>query len=170
MHDWHRTLADALTAETSAGASPDGATQLEIAFGRARTAIVYALELSHAHRVPATGSVAGDDIWMRLGDARARFTLNRREGFILVSRPDASEVRVRWDGAARTLVAESALGGASGASPQIGASGEAIASADLEAVARSAIDALVVGWKALASSAKERTTAPLEFDNEPTKG
>src|SRR6516164_4738736 len=93
MDDWHRRLARELVAETPAGSVPDTAAALEIAFGEARSAVTYALELARAHRIPASGNVAGDDIWLQLGDARVRFTLNRREGHVAVSRPDRDEVR-----------------------------------------------------------------------------
>jgi hypothetical protein len=92
MDDWHRKLVGELVKD-SPTASPDGGAALEIAFGQARSALAYALELARAHRIPATGYVAGDSIWMQLADRRARFTLNRREGTVLVQLHDEDETR-----------------------------------------------------------------------------
>jgi len=94
MDDWHRKLVKELGKETVAGFVPDSAAALEIAFGKARSALAYALELARAHRIPATGNVAGDSIWLQLGDGRIRFTLNRRAGEVVVIRPGHDETRV----------------------------------------------------------------------------
>ncbi len=144
MDDWHRRLVKDLVSETPAGFVPDAAASLEIAFGQARSAVTYALELARAHRIPVTGSVAGDDVWMQLGEGRIRFTLNRREGHVTVARPGQDEVRVRTDAAA------------TGAQ-------------DLGAMAREAIDALVAVWRGKPVAERRPSAPPPDFDDEPTK-
>jgi hypothetical protein len=94
MDDWHRKLVKELGSETAAGFVPDAAAALEIAFGQARSAIAYALELARAHHINAAGNVAGDSVWLQLGDGRIRFTLNRRAGEVVVIRPGHDEMRV----------------------------------------------------------------------------
>jgi hypothetical protein len=164
---WHRKLAlDLGTAGTPApapertddpAAGLDGTTLLEIAFGRARSVFAYALELALAHRLPATGSVAGDDVWLRLGNARARFTMNRREGLVVVSSSQAGEVRARWDDARRAIV-------------DLDAEGAPKATVDLEAMARSAVDGIVAEWRAHPSAAMRLSVHPRDHEDEPTKG
>src|SRR5579871_3679814 len=143
MDDWHQKLVRDLVAETPAGFVPDAAAALEVAFGQARSAIAYALELARAHRIPAAGNIGGDDVWLRLGDGRVRFVLNRREGQVLVTRPGQDEARF-----------------AAGA----------IDAAQLGALAQGAIDALVAGWRALPAHEKKTSAPPAEFEDEPTKG
>jgi hypothetical protein len=143
MEDWHRKLARELVSETPAGFVPGEAASVEIAFGEARSAITYALELARAHRIPAAGNVAGDGIWLQLGDGRVRFVLNRREGNVTVVRPGHDESRI-------TLA-------------------EAL-KADLGKMAREAIDALVAAWRALPVEAKRPSAPPPDFEDEPTKG
>jgi hypothetical protein len=143
MDDWHRKLARELVSETPAGFVPDAAAALEIAFGEARSAITYALELARAHHIPAAGNVAGDGVWLQLGDGRVRFVLNRREGNLTVVRPGHDEVRIALAEAAKT---------------------------DLGKMAREAIDALVAAWRALPVEAKRQSTPPPDFEEEPTKG
>jgi hypothetical protein len=156
MDEWHQKLALELggtAASPSTGASLDGATALEIAFGRARSVLAYALELALAHRIPATGSIGGDDITLRLGDARVRFAMNRRDGLVLVSRLDLDEVRARWDEANRAIV-DAGSG----------------AHVDLENVARGAVDAMVAGWRAHALAAQAISVQAPDREDEPTKG
>jgi hypothetical protein len=155
MTDWHRKLALDL-GTTTPKASLEGPTLLEIAFGRARSIFAYALELAVAHRLPATGSVAGDDVWLRLGDARARFTMNRRDGHVVVSRPPGEELRAVWDPAQGAIV-ELRAGGATGA-------------IDLEAMAQSAVDGIVAEWRARPPSARLLSVHPPDHEDEPTKG
>lgn len=95
MEDWHRKLAGELAKETAQGFLPEPAAALEIAFGQARSAVTYALELARAHRLPVAGNVAGDSIWIQLGDGRVRFTLNRRAGEVIVLRPGVDETYVK---------------------------------------------------------------------------
>jgi hypothetical protein len=94
MDDWHRKLVNELGKETPSGTVPDAAASLEIAFGQARSAITYALELARAHHIAAAGNVAGDSVWLQLGEGRIRFTLNRRSGDVVVIRPGHDEIRV----------------------------------------------------------------------------
>jgi hypothetical protein len=143
MDDWHRKLARELVSETAAGFVPDAAASLEIAFGEARSAITYALELARAHHIPAAGNVAGDGIWLQLGEGRVRFVLNRRDGNLTVVRPGHDEARIPLSEAAKT---------------------------DLGKMAREAIDALVAAWRALPVEAKRQSTPPPDFEEEPTKG
>jgi hypothetical protein len=161
MDDWHRKLARDLVSETPAGpaqngrdgerSAPDGAQLLEIAFGQARSAVTYVLELARAHRLPATGSVAGDDVWVQLGDAKARFTLNRREAHVVAVRPGKSEARFRYDKTKGALV-----------------DGDSVP-AELGAVAREAIDAIVTAWRARPIRERVPSAPPPEFEDEPTK-
>ncbi len=141
MDDWHRKLVKDLTQETASGFLPDAAASLEIAFGQARSALTYALELARAHRIPVAGNVTGDSIWLQLGDGRVRFTMNRRAGEVVVVRPGQDETRVKPGGG-----------------------GE-----DLGATARSAIDAMVAAFKALPATSKRPSMPPPDFEEEPTK-
>jgi hypothetical protein len=159
-HEWHGKIARDLMSRRAPGAAPaaragdrfvDGPTSLEIGLGRARSAVAYVLEMARAHRIPATGSLAGDDVWMQLGDTRVRFTLNRREGHVVVTRPGRGETRVRWDEAARAL-----------------ADGDG-ALADLGAIARDAIEVVVADWRA-SPAHQGAASPPNELDDEPTKG
>jgi hypothetical protein len=138
--DWHRKLAGEFAQETAAGFVPEPAAALEIAFGEARSAVTYALELARAHRLPAAGNVSGDSIWLQLGDGRVRFTLNRRASEVAVLRPGFDETYVKVGGE------------------------------DLGAMARTAIDALVTTWRALPTAVKRPSAPPADFDDEPTKG
>jgi len=157
MDDWHSKLALDLIGETPARGLPDSAASMEIAFGHARSAITYALELARAHRLPATGRVVGDDVWLQFGDGQVRVTLNRRDGHILVdahvpgpSTPRHDETRVHWhDGA---LVDESG------------------SAADPSALTRTMIDVLVTDWRARPPSERRASSAPPpDLDDEPTK-
>jgi hypothetical protein len=149
--DWHERLARevALGASSHETVGADAAA-LEIEFGRARSAITYALELSRAHRVPVAGNVAGDDVWMKLGDARARFLLNRRDGYVAIVIGQGDEVRAQWNAEKRAL---------------IDAAGNPV---DLGKVAREAIDTLIADWRKLPSRSRVPVTPNRE--DEPTKG
>jgi hypothetical protein len=139
MDEWHRKLVNDLTQETAAGFVPDAAAALEIAFGQARSAITYTLELARAHRIPVAGNVSGDAIWLHLGEQRLRLTLNRRAGEVVVQRPEQDSVTVKVGGE------------------------------DLGAMARSAIDAMVAAFKALPAEAKRPSMPPSDFEEETTK-
>jgi hypothetical protein len=158
MDDWHSKLARDLMAETPAGTKlADSAASMEVAFGRARSAITYALELARAHRLPATGRVVGDDVWLQFGDGQVRVTLNRRDGHIVLdahvpgpSKPRHDETRVHWKGGA--LVDE---GGAA---------------VDPGDITRAMIDVLVTDWRSRPASERKLSSAPPpDLDDEPTK-
>ncbi len=140
MDDWHRRLVSELGKETVAGFVPDTAASLEIAFGKARSAIAYALELARAHRIPAAGNVAGDSIWLQLGPGRIRFTLNRRAENVVLLRPGQDEQVFTLD------------------------------QGDLGVLAQESIDALVTAFRALPAEAKRPSAPPSDFEDEPTKG
>lgn len=143
---WHRAVARALAVPALA----EDLAEFEIAFGRVREVVSYVLELARAHRLPASGNVIGDDVWIRFGQARARFTLNRREGVLVVQTPQL-EQRLAWskelhgvvDGARRPC--------------------------DAKAIARSAMDELILAWQ---TDRSPRLPAPSarEYEDEPTKG
>ncbi len=143
---WHRAVARALAVPTLT----DEAAEFEIAFGRAREALAYVLELARAHRLPVSGNLAGDDVWVAFGQARVRFTLNRREGHVVV-RGIHREERLTWNKSVRALVDVKNR------------------THDLPAIARVAIDELVVQWQT-ANSPRLPITSLREFEDEPTKG
>ena len=161
MDEWHRRLARELVAETPAGSISDGAAILEIGFGQARTAVAYVLELARAHRLPATGSVEGDDIWLQFGDRRVRFTLNRRDGHVVVLRTvlETNDGEARQEGALVRWEDER--------SDVIDSEG---ASVDLAEMARAAIDTLVDEWRAHSGKHKVAPRTSAECDDEPTRG
>jgi hypothetical protein len=167
MDDWQRKLAREIVAETPTGTLPDGEATLEVAFGDARAAVTYALEIARAHRLPATGSVVADQLWMRLGDGKVRLTLNRRVGAVEVdvSLPGAatsqtpkettSEMRVvRWKEAEHKLVDDRG------------------SATDLGELARSAIDAIVADYRARPPSEKKQLSSapPPDLEDTPTRG
>jgi len=157
MDDWHSKLARDLMAETPSGAVFDAGASMEIAFGQARSAITYALELARAHRLPATGRVEGDEVWLRFGHGQGSLTLNRREGYIAVEvhlpgPPVARrEQQLRWHD--RGFVDDS--GGP----------------ADPGAITRTLIDELVADWRSRPESERGRLSSapPPDLDDEPTK-
>jgi len=159
MDDWHNRLARDIVAETPAGKLEDGDAMLEVAFGSARAAVTYALELARAHRLPAMGNVAGDHLWMRLGDGSVRVTLNRRASLVEadVSRSPiegapARVTTVRWKEDARGLFDEE---------------GTAL---DLGAMARAAIADLVSDWKSRRPDQKKLSSAPPpDLEDTPTR-
>jgi len=154
MDEWHRKLARDLVARTPAVTPDERATALEVAFGDARAAVAFTLEFARAHRIVATGNVAGDDLWIQLGEARARFTLNRREARVIV-RARGDEKHLQWDDARNAIV---------------DATGTL---ADLQAAARSTLDAIVSEWRSSPTVALLSSVPPQpdpEHDDEPTKG
>ncbi len=158
MDDWHNRIARDIVAETPAGKLADGDAMLEVAFGSARAAVSYALELARAHRLPAAGSVAGDHLWLRLGDGSVRVTLNRRASLVEADvsrafRAGGHLTTVRWKEDERGLVDEQG------------------SATDLGAIARSAIADLVADWKALRPERKKLSSAPPpDLDDTPTRG
>lgn len=106
MDEWRsRLAADLLDAPASPGGALAHATAMEIAFGKARSELTYVLALGRAHRVPITGDVAGDAIWIRLGEEHLAFTFDRASSVISmeatgranasITRPDAIDEAVR---------------------------------------------------------------------------
>jgi hypothetical protein len=96
--EWRARLADQLLGtETPIGDratfTPDAASYMEIAFGKARSELSYVLGLGRSHSLPVAGSVTGDEVWIRLGDAELRFALDRA----------AKVVRATADGQTRAL-------------------------------------------------------------------
>ncbi len=142
---WHRALAGAL----SLPATDEGA-ELEIAFGHVRSTIVYVLELGRAHRLAASGNVLGDSVWLALGQASVRFTLNRRERVIHV-RSLRGEERLAWNRARGSLVDSNG------------------AAYESTSVVRGAVDELVACWRADPAERFSKTPSR-NFDDEPTKG
>jgi hypothetical protein len=154
MDDWHRKVARELVARTPSGVLDPHAGALEIAFGDARAAIAFTLEIARAHRIVASGCIVGDDLWIQLGDARARFTLNRRESRVIVRAP-SGEQHLHWDPATNAMVDGTG-------SP-----------ADLEALARITLDAIIDQWRCSPTIELLSIVPPqpdLEQDDEPTKG
>jgi hypothetical protein len=79
-----------------------GATAMEIAFGKARSELTYVLELGRAHHLPVVGSVVGDDIWIRVGEAKLELTLDRATTTIegsIAGKP----TRLTWDPKQRAI-------------------------------------------------------------------
>jgi hypothetical protein len=154
MDDWHQKLARNLVARTTSTAREEHSTALEVAFGRARAAMAYVLELARAHRVPASGGIVGDDIWVQIGDHRARFTLNRRGAYIAIL-TDHDERRLQWDDGRREIV--DTLG----------------APSDVEQIAQAVIAAVVDRWNRSPAAARLAKLPPqpdIEREDEPTKG
>jgi hypothetical protein len=165
MDDWHRRVAVEIVSDTPAGArlaspsalAPEAATALEIALGEVRSVITYVLEIARAHRLAASGNVAGDDVWLQLGDVRLRATLNRREGHAVLavtglSGTGRAEARLRWDDDKRAIVDGSG------------------ARTDAAALAREHIDGMVSAWRARPASERRPSAHPSDFEDEPTKG
>jgi hypothetical protein len=150
--DWHRKLARELAEDTPHAPFAEDAAALEIEFGRARSAITYVLELARAHRIPATGSVTGDDVWIKLGEARVRFTLNRREAHVVIAISPQDEWHAAWNTEKRTLVDTQG------------------AALDLGGKAREAIDGLVAEWRKMPSRPRVPVSEAKNRDDEPTKG
>jgi hypothetical protein len=176
MDDWQRRLARDIVAETPAGKLPDAEATLEVAFGDARAAVTYALELARAYRLPAAGSVVGDHLWMRLGDGKMRLTLNRRSATIEadVSLCSAAAASASAQPGAKDAKAPdnvaivSLLTWRQGEGALVDDRGTPT---DLGAVARAAIDALVADWKARPPAEKKLSSAPPpDLEDTPTRG
>ena len=147
--DWHaRLLRELALASTADGC--EELTALEIAFGHARTAITYAIEVARAHRIPALANVSGDDVWFQLGDERTRITLNRRDQHVIAHRPGVDTTRVRWDRNRRMAM--------NGDNP-----------VDVGALARDGIDAVVAAWRARPTRDRVSGPPPRNTEDELTK-
>jgi hypothetical protein len=152
MLDWHRRVAADLTARTPSGGPDEGDVALEVALGQAREAIAFVLELARAHRIAAAGNLIGDDVWVHLGAARARFTLSRRDARITFRQSPGEGTIIRWEAAQSALV---------------DARGQRV---EALSVARRAMDSLLTEWST--NPVLETTSSPRhkELDDEPTKG
>jgi hypothetical protein len=147
--DWHVRLHHALSSDSRSVAS-DEVIALEIAFGQARTAITYAIELARAHRIPAQGATTGDDVWFQLGDWRTRVVLNRRERHLIARRPGQDETRVRWDCSADTAMTDDGP-------------------IDVGTLTREGIDAVVAAWRAQLGSRQIEAPTPRNTEDELTR-
>ena len=143
---WHRAVARALAVPTLA----EELAEFEIAFGRIREVVTYVLELARAHRLPASGNVIGDDVWILFGQERARFTLNRREE-VLIVRTTKLEQRFPWSKELHSVVDSSGR------------------PCDVKALARSAMGELIAQWQA-DRSPRLAASSSREYEDEPTKG
>ncbi len=117
-------------ASASFSFSPEGATALEIALGKARSELTYWLELGRAHHLPVVGNVMGDEVWIRLGESTLRFTLDRTASLVTTSAAGKAATTMAWDAARRTIV-----------------DGEG-APVDVDALVRASVDAIVSAWRA----------------------
>lgn len=147
--DWHVRLHHELASDSRSVAS-DEVTALEIAFGQARTAINYAIELARAHRIPVQGATAGDDVWFQLGDWRTRIVLNRRERQLVARRPGHDETYVRWDCGHETAMTEDGP-------------------VDVGELARQGIDAVVAAWRTQPGSRHMEAPSPRNTEDELTR-
>ena len=134
-HEWRARLAAELIGESGiqpasqrATFAPDGATAMEIAFGHARSELTYLLELGRAHHLPVVGVVAGDEIWVRLGESKISFRFDRQATVIHASVAGA-ESSLSWDPKVRAVVTND---------------GRAV---DVQTLVQSAIDATVRAFK-----------------------
>jgi hypothetical protein len=153
MDEWYRTVAAQLVARTRAHRPSEGDSALEVAFGRVRALVAYVLEFGRAHRVSIAGSVAGDDVWLQLGTGpRARWTLNRRDGRIVLRVPGEEGHAVRWDDGRRAMV------------------DVAGAVVDIVPVARKVLEELVARWATDPSFDEPAAQPAREYEDEPTKG
>lgn len=134
MDAWRKGLVSQLVGDAhvanATSFEPTADAQLEIAFGRARTELAYLLGLAGPNRLPFTGILHGDEIWVHLGSAaELRFRVDRAHATI-VATLGGKEIPLRWDTSKKSLVE---------------ASGETV---DMEAFVRAAIDQAVAAFKA----------------------
>jgi hypothetical protein len=143
--EWRARLAvdllggdDAAPVSRRARLAPEGPTAVEIAFGKARSELTYVLELGRAHHRPVVGSVVGDEIWIRLGEAKLSFRFDRRTTAVhalIVGR----EATLAWDDGRRAIVS----GG-----------GDVV---DVESFVREAVDETVRAFKGEEAAADSAT-------------
>jgi hypothetical protein len=128
MDDWRDRLAEQMVGKSlRPGFTPDAAAQMEIVLGRARSEITYFLELGRAHRLPVGGSVNGDDVYLRLGQATLRFTYRRKDAAIDVTIPGRDMMTLKHE-----------------AGRLVDAAGSEVNAVEL---VRGALDATVAAWK-----------------------
>ncbi len=107
MDEWRKRLATKLLGDRGTPTLElDARTTLEIALGRARSEVTYVLELGRSHALPMGGSVTGDDVWLRLGEALLRFRIDRQAMAITASLPGRKEHRFTFDAERHILVDE----------------------------------------------------------------
>src|SRR5271156_6082379 len=101
--DWRARLAVELLGEDEVEPisqrltfAPEGATAMEIAFGQARSELTYVLELGRAHHLPVVGAVVGDEIWIRIGEAKLSFRLDR-QATVIHANVSAADSTLTWD-------------------------------------------------------------------------
>jgi hypothetical protein len=149
MDEWRTRLAEQLLSR--GGATPSGAdrptveglsalggaTAMEIAFGKARSELTYILELGRAHHLPIVGSVVGDDIWIRLGESKLAFQLDRSVTRITATVSGRDAATLGWDARTRAIVLGDAGKG----------DGKPI---DMDSFVRDAVDATVGAWNSAA--------------------
>lgn len=138
VDDWRGRLASQLVESApsdgkSPTSSPEGTTGLEIVIGHARSEMTYVLEFGRAHGLPVTGSIFGDDVWLRIGASTLRFNYSRRGGVIVTSIVGRGDAQLKWSPERHAVV---------------GAEGEPL---DVTSFVREAIDATVAAWKAAGS-------------------
>jgi hypothetical protein len=143
--EWRSRLAEQLLggaggkrASATFSFSPEGATALEIAFGKARSELTYLLEFGRAHHLPVVGNVMGDEVWIRLGETTLKFTFERAEGKIVAGVAGHASATLAWDDAQRTIV------------------GTGGAPVDVEQYVRGALDATVTAWRAASAKLAPR--------------
>ncbi len=132
MDDWRSRLTENLLGPQGqpAGPRPDPNAAMEIVLGAARSELAYVLELGRTHRLPVTGLVNGDDIWIRIGATTLRFNFSRRGSVIVASVVGRQDEQLRYSLDKRAVVTHD---------------GEGI---DPSRFIREAIDATVNAWKA----------------------
>jgi hypothetical protein len=131
MNDWRSKLTEQLLGPAGRfdAARPNSGAALEIVFGHARSELTYVLELGRTHNLPVSGSVTGDDIWLRVGATSLRFHFSRRAGVIVASVIDREDVQLRYDPEQRAVVTPDGV------------------VVDPAGFVREAIDATVTAWR-----------------------
>jgi hypothetical protein len=107
MDDWRSRLTEQLLGPTSQRTPLSGVesgTALEIVLGQARSEITYVLELGRAHGLPVTGSVNGDDIWLRIGATTLRFNYSRRAAVIVATVIGREDQQLRYSQEKRAVI------------------------------------------------------------------
>jgi hypothetical protein len=94
-HEWKGRIAAQLVSPE--GSQTSHATiALEIALGVARGELAFVLELGRAHGLPVSGSIVGDDVWIRIGASTLRFNFSRRAGVIVASIVGRGDAQLKW--------------------------------------------------------------------------
>ena len=140
MDDWRGRLASELLTGSAQPAGPTsspaghvGATALEIVIGHARSEMTYVLEFGRAYGLPVTGSIFGDDVWLRIGATTLRFNYSRRAGVIVTSIVGRGDAQLKWSPERMAVVDPEG------------------APLEVASFVREAIDATVNAWKAAGS-------------------